>query len=604
MENRIRLAVVDSGLNMEHPILKNCHINENSVAIHYRDGQVEYDKDIRDYFGHGTAVCGILNQLVQNVEFTIIKIFDSPELQAEEAQLEAALDYIIDRIECNIVHMSLGIVTYSGALHEKCKLLNNRGVVLVAAYDNAGAISYPAAFQEVIGVDSDARCVHKDDFFVIETQDNNVTVLAKGGSHRLAWTDPLYIISQGSSFSAAYVSAYLAALLSGGIPKEELIEQLKKNARKTINLEVPVAPNLSDIPFEIHKAALYPYNKEMHSLINYAQNLNFDIQAVCDNKYSGRVGKKISSLDNHNSYVVVDIERLDWNSIDTMIIGHLDELEFLTGKSMKMDLIQKCIANKINIYSFDDKNIEPELMSGINTYIPKVESADYLKFYCGKLFKLSKPVVAILGTSSKQGKFTLQLALRNAFVQQEYNVAQIGTEPSSLLFGLDGCFPFGYNSTVRLSDNELICSINKLMYDIENKRNDADIMIIGCQSGTTPMLYNNIKQMTIRQLSFLLGIMPDVVILCVNPDDEIAYIERTIKAIEGVADCHVLALALYPMAFLNSWQMMNSKKSKLLNLDEVKEKFKTNLNRNVYTIGDEEDIKRLTQLCIDYLAEG
>ena len=141
------------------------------------------------------------------------------------------------------------------------------------------------------------------------------------------------------------------------------------------------------------------------------------------------------------------------------------------------------------------------------------------------------------------------------------------------------------------------------MYDVENKRTDADIMIIGCQSGTVPMIFNNIKQMTNRQLSFLLGIMPDVVILCVNPDDEIAYIERTIKAIEGVADCRVLALALYPLAFLNGWQMMNSKKSKVANLNEIKEKFETDLNRDVYTIGDEEDINRLTQLCIDYLAE-
>ena len=115
MENRIRLVVVDSGINMEHPILKSCHINENSVAIHYKDGQIKYDKNIWDYFGHGTAVCGILHKLVHNLELTIIKIFDSPELQAEEVQLVEALDYIIDRIECDIVHMSLGLVTYSAA---------------------------------------------------------------------------------------------------------------------------------------------------------------------------------------------------------------------------------------------------------------------------------------------------------------------------------------------------------------------------------------------------------------------------------------------------------------------------------------------------------
>lgn len=473
---------------------------------------------------------------------------------------------------------------------------------MVAAHDNAGAISYPAAFKEVVGVDSDLRCVHKDDFFVIETQDNNVMVLAKGGSHRLAWSNPLYIISQGSSFSAPYVSAYFAELLSNGVPKENLICKLKEKARKVRVVEASESPNLGEVPFKISNAALYPYNKEMHSLVNYAQQLNFTIQAVCDSKYSGRVGKKIRSLDNQNAYVVTDIDQLDWQSIDTLVLGHLDEMEYLLGKPVKKTIIQKCIEHKVNIYSFDANNLDLESIQDITVYVPKIDSADYLNAYCGKLFKLSKPVIAVLGTSSKQGKFTLQLALRNAFIKQQYNVAQIGTEPSSLLFGLDGCFPFGYNSTVRLSSNELICSINKLMYDVETRREDSDLMIIGCQSGTAPMLYNNINQMTVPQLCFLLGTMPDVAILCVNPDDDIEYIARTIKAIEGVADCYVLALALYPMAYLNSWQMMNSKKCKVHDLADIKKKLGIGLNKRVYTIGDDEDINSLTQLCIDYLA--
>lgn len=59
-------------------------------------------------------------------------------------------------------------------------------VILISAYDNAGAISYPAAFPEVIGVDSDIRCTRWDDFLVIEGENDNITVYAKGGNHRFS----------------------------------------------------------------------------------------------------------------------------------------------------------------------------------------------------------------------------------------------------------------------------------------------------------------------------------------------------------------------------------------------------------------------------------
>lgn len=49
-------------------------------------------------------------------------------------------------------------------------------------------------FQKFIGVDSDIRCTRWDDFLVIEGENDNITVYAKGGNHRLAWSDPQYII--------------------------------------------------------------------------------------------------------------------------------------------------------------------------------------------------------------------------------------------------------------------------------------------------------------------------------------------------------------------------------------------------------------------------
>lgn len=236
-KNEVRIAVIDSGINIKHPVFRNYNVSEKSIAIHWRESKIVIDKDVEDCFGHGTAICGILARLAPMAEVVVIKIFDYTDLHAEEMQLISALEYIIREVDCDIVHMSLGIVTQSEILHEKCKQLKSQGKILIAAYDNAGAISYPAAYPEVIGVDSDARCRYTDDFFVVENEeDGNIMVLAKGGNHRLAWTEPLYIISQGSSFSSAYLTAYIAKLIESGCEKDRIIFELKNIAKRKVIL--------------------------------------------------------------------------------------------------------------------------------------------------------------------------------------------------------------------------------------------------------------------------------------------------------------------------------------------------------------------------------
>ena len=85
----------------------------------------------------------------------------------------------------------------------------------------------------------------------------------------------------------------------------------------------------------------------------------------------------------------------------------------------------------------------------------------------------------ISGTGSQQGKFSLQLKLRNKFIQGGYKVGQLGTEPSSLLFGIDEVFPSGYGSVVNLSEEEIISRVNSQMHSIEEK--NPDIILVGTQ---------------------------------------------------------------------------------------------------------------------------
>lgn len=602
----IRIVVIDSGANRTHSLLKNVNISDESFSVFSdKTGGYGFSKDINDEFGHGTAVCGILAKLVPESIFIIAKIFDEASLRADENKLITALKYVIENIECDMIHMSLGTVLPCAELENLCKIASAKGIFMVSAYDNAGAISYPANYPEVIGVDVDNRCIKAGDFMVIES--DNITVLAKGGNHRLAWVNPPYIISQGSSFSAAYVTAYAAKMLASGIDKSDIIDTFKKISLKSVKLKEQPIPNVSQVPFRIQNAILFPYNKEMHSLVNYADYLPFHIKMICDSKYTGRINKRIQSLNGKHTYSVNSIDQVCWDEVDTLILGHLNDLESSIGQKIRKEILDICLLNRVNVYAFDDLDAEISsgdfIREGCYIYTPKINTISYLKKYMGKMFQFSKPVVGVFGTSSHQGKFTLQLSLRYVLKSLGYSVAQIGSEPSALLFNLDACYPFGYNSTVKLDQTDSILAINHLVHEVEMKRDDADIIIIGSQSGTVPTLYNNIGQMTIQQLAFLMGAMPDVVILCVNADDEIDVILRSIKAIEGVGNTSVIALALYPLSYTNSWQMMNNKRERIQNIDEVIHRLNTFISIPVFVIGSDTDTYNLCNLLIENLSE-
>lgn len=172
------------------------------------------------------------------------------------------------------------------------------------------------------------------------------------------------------------------------------------------------------------------------------------------------------------------------------------------------------------------------------------------------MYVSSVPVLGIFGTSSKQGKYTLQLMLRRLFLQDGYSVGQIGTEPTAVLFGMDYVFPMGYNSAVYTKSNDNISILNKYIRGCEEKT--PDIIIVGSQSGTCPYNIFNLNLFTLPQIEFLFGTQPDIIVLSVNIGDNIEYVKRTVKTIEGVVACKVIAFVLFPRKISERIEMISS----------------------------------------------
>lgn len=407
---------------------------------------------------------------------------------------------------------------------------------------------------------------------------------------------------EGNSFACAHVTVQTALFMNEGAKTlRDILDKFKEKSIITYSDSYITNDKIS--LFNITKAVLFPFNKEMHSLIRFKDLLSFDIVDVYDSKYSFNVGSNTAHImkSNVESYKIKSINSIDWNTFDTIILGHLDKLSSLINKNNYIqEIVDAAVEHNKQIFAFD--NLYPKIDYD-KLYCPVITKNDLPPNRVGKLFRITKPVIGVYGTSSVQGKFTLQLEMRKRFLDAGYVVGQIGTEPQSQLFGIDCSFPIGYNSSVYLENHEMIQYLNNSINEMCNK--DCDIIITGSQSSVLPYDVGNLRMFPLRQYSFLMGTQPDAVILCINPFDDDDYIQRSIKFIEATVNCKVIALCVFPMDQKNDWTGLYGKKTMLSieKFDLLKMRFAEVYKMPLYLLSDERDMDILFEQVVGYFSE-
>ena len=589
----MNIAIIDSGTKDYENITKGYNFRVKG------DNEIIIENNFHDTYGHGTAVYSIIKKNNEECNYYIFKVIDQNDT-IDEKIICTALEYIFNNLDIDIINMSLGTVSLSDdRMYNICKRLYDKGVILVSAFDNEGAISYPAAFDCVIGVDGSDLCRKVDDFIFYE--DKILNVAAKGGMQRVKWCEPDNIIVKGSSFACAHATNKIVNIYKNGIKSfEEILEYFKSIAIQIIAYE---EKEEKVFEYKIDRAVIFPFNKEMHNFVRYPELLDFKVMEVYDTKYSSNVGRKTTDVMIDKSvkeYCIKNIDDIKWDLFDTLVIGHTEKLLSYIGKENIVDsLIKEAINRGKNIYSFD--RIDKAEYKNDNIYFPAVIDKYLPPLREGKLFYINKPVLGIFGTSSKQGKFTLQLELRKRLIDEGYQVGQLGTEPNAVLFGLDCVYPVGYNRMVCLDEEEQIRYLNYKMNEIADGN---DLIIVGSQSGTVPYEYKNTSYYTYEQVNFLMATNPDAVVLCINYYDEINYIRRSINVIEQLGECKVLGLVVFPMIPEQTWKGMYGKRRKIrgTEAEEIKTMIIRSTGKNAYILGDSNDMKELMNKIIGFFS--
>ncbi|SFR68129.1 S8 family peptidase [Anaeromicropila populeti] len=591
-----KVAIIDTGVRGNHPAFQNHRLDGLTI----QNGCL--NEDFEDNYGHGTAIYNIISkEAKEGTQIINIKV-KSIEDGVDVNEIIEALKYV-ETLGVNLVNMSLGSTVCDNIteFQQVCKKLRDSQIILVSAFSNDGSISFPAAFEEVIGVSGDDRIVNASDYKVVD--DTIINVLGKAGMQRLAWAKPDYMILGGSSFACAHVTARITHLVEPGAEFHEIQKVLYQNAIEviTVRKQEPIQ-NL----FDMKRAVVFPFSKEIHSLLRFQELLNFEVIDVYDIKYSGKIGAGVKYLLSgekcEDDLYVKNIEKIEWDSFDTLILGHLDRYSERMKFDSFLDKIMMMVKkNNINVFSCDDLS-RYELEKG-HYYHPKIEKRNVPVNRQGKLYRYTKPVVGIFGTSSKQGKFTLQLMIRKKLLDLGYQIGQIGTEPTALLYGMDYVFPMGYQSSVKINDYEVVQYLNECIHRLCSK--ETDLILVGSQSGTIPYDAGNLSHCMFQQHSFLSATMPEVVILCINVYDDFDYIERTIKYIESYADSKVLSLVVFPMKIKNNWMGIYGNKEKITEEEykNIKSILQQRFHRTVYSINYEEEVDLLVEELINYFGE-
>lgn len=237
--DKVKVAIVDSGITPDHEDLKGVEI-ENGYSL------IDHTNDVYDFYGHGTAVSGVVAAAVNNelgiagadwfspfygqkIVIKPYKVLDSNGI-TYLSQVSAAI-YKATRDGSRVINLSLGVDGFDCSrsevrlLAEVIRFARGNGVTLVAAAgnQNSTAVGSPASCPGVISVGSVDAAGGVSSF----SNYGSGVVIAAPGERIISLTatncastwcgDVLrgskYVYVSGTSIAAPYVSAAAAMLL-------------------------------------------------------------------------------------------------------------------------------------------------------------------------------------------------------------------------------------------------------------------------------------------------------------------------------------------------------------------------------------------------------
>lgn len=210
----VKIGVVDSGC-------------DKHVGISYTQGHnyIDGSDDCTDNINHGTSVSGMAAALygkssvigaAHKAEIIPLKFIDVDDngdtIGGMVEHMILAINGGVNDYDCDILNISAGVYANVQSLKNAVDYAAEKGVIVVAAAGNnkGSRYSYPAAYDNVIGVGSiDSDYGHSS----FSNYNDSVFVTAPGRNVKLLYNTSGIKTDSGTSFSSPYVAGIIACML-------------------------------------------------------------------------------------------------------------------------------------------------------------------------------------------------------------------------------------------------------------------------------------------------------------------------------------------------------------------------------------------------------
>lgn len=216
--NQITVAILDTGVDLQHEDLKDALVKGYNF--------ISNNEDPNDDSGHGTHVAGIVGAIdndkgivgvASGVKIMPVKVLNSQGSGDVMTEIKGIVWAV--KNGANVINLSLGGRRYNNGVdafnpveHAAIQYAVSKGVVVVAATGNySEAVSYPAAYPDVIAVSSVNQ---SNDYSIFNNYGPEVSITAPGEDIYSTMPGNTYQHATGTSVAAPFVTGITALILA------------------------------------------------------------------------------------------------------------------------------------------------------------------------------------------------------------------------------------------------------------------------------------------------------------------------------------------------------------------------------------------------------